>query len=388
MGGCVRCAEEIAEQRNRQPVRTVRITRALPRPSLESVLDRARIEQKTVAVLIEILFGPLNPPRMLETRVFQCRLRRRCRMAEPERDVFLCHAGEDKDSIVRPLYRAFTDAGISCWYDEAEIPWGHSITQKVNEGLRTSRFTVAILSKASAHKHWPQRELCALMNQEAASGAVRILPLIAGSDQDAEEILKQSPLLNDKRYLRWNDDPIPVVKEMLACLGRHGDTHSTDSVQPESAAAPQVYIPRTQRRFSQRDKDLFLHGSFAAVKRYFAAGLKSIETQYEDIETSFDVVSASKFLATIYFNGEVANRCKIWIGGLSSQDSIGYYASPTIPDGDDSFNDILTVLDGSEVLAMTPSGMWTGRTSSAEKSELSPQETAEYLWRRFVEPLE
>lgn len=226
------------------------------------------------------------------------------------------------------------------------------------------------------------------MNQEAASGVVRILPLIAGSDQDAEEILKQFPLLNDKRYLRWNDDPRPVVKEMLACLGRHGDTHSMDSVQPESAPAPQVYIPRIQRGFSQRDKDLFLRESFAAVKRYFAAGLKGIETQYEETETSFDVVSASKFFATIRFSGEVANRCKIWIEGLSSQDSIGYCAGPTIPDGDNSFNDILTVRHGSEVLAMKPSGMWTGRTSFAEKSELSPEETAEYLWRRFVEPLE
>jgi len=99
-------------------------------------------------------------------------------------------------------------------------------------------------------------------------------------------------------------------------------------------------------------------------------------------------VSASKFFATIYLNGEVASRCKIWIGGLGSQDSIGYYAGPTIPDRDNSFNDILTVLDGSEVLAMTPSGMWIGCTSSAEESELSPEETAEYLWHRFVEPLE
>ena len=99
-------------------------------------------------------------------------------------------------------------------------------------------------------------------------------------------------------------------------------------------------------------------------------------------------MSAGKFFATIYLNGEVASRCKIWIGGLSSQDSIGYYAGPTIPDRDNSFNDILTVLDSSEGLALTPSGMWIGRTSSAEKSELSPEESAEYLWRRFVEPLE
>ena len=89
-------------------------------------------------------------------------------MDTPKRDVFLCHASEDKDSIVRPLYKAFTDVAISCWYDGAEIGWGDSITQKVNEGLRISRFAVAILSKASAHKHWPQRELYALMDQEAA----------------------------------------------------------------------------------------------------------------------------------------------------------------------------------------------------------------------------
>ncbi len=309
-------------------------------------------------------------------------------MDTPERDVFLCHAGEDKDSIARPLYEAFTSAGISCWYDEAEIRWGHSITEKVDEGLRISRFAVVILSKASARKHWPQRELYALMNQEAASGMVRVLPLIAGSDQDAEQILKLFPLLNDKRYLRWNDDPRPVVKEMLSCLDRHCDTHSMDPVQPGSAPVARVYIPRIQKRFSQRDRDLFLRESFAVVKRYFVAGLKSLETQYKEVETSLDDVSASKFLATIYLDGEVANRCKIWIGGLSSSDSIGYYAGRAIPDGDNSFSDILTVIDGSGILAMKPSGMWIGHTSSAEKSELSPEETAEYLWRRFVEPLE
>jgi len=179
-----------------------------------------------------------------------------------------------------------------------------------------------------------------------------------------------------------------VVKEMLACLDRYRDTHSTDSVQPESTPAPRVYIPRIQRRFSQRDKDLFLRESFAVVKRRFAAGLRSIESQHDEIEVNFDDVSASKFLATIYLNGEVANRCKIWIGGLSSLDSIGYYAGRIVPDGDNSFSDILTVIDGSGVLAMRPSGMWIGHSSSAEKGELSPEDTAEYLWRRFVEPLE
>ena len=56
-----------------------------------------------------------------------------------KRDIFICHASEDKEAIVRPLVESFKQAGISCWYDEAEIKWGDSITQKVNEGLKISR---------------------------------------------------------------------------------------------------------------------------------------------------------------------------------------------------------------------------------------------------------
>jgi hypothetical protein len=57
-------------------------------------------------------------------------------MAKPTRDIFVCHASEDKGDVVRRLAEAFTAAGVSCWYDEAEIQWGDSITQKVNEGLK------------------------------------------------------------------------------------------------------------------------------------------------------------------------------------------------------------------------------------------------------------
>ena len=63
-------------------------------------------------------------------------------MFEPIRAIFICHTSEDKDNIVRPLVAAFTRAGASCWYDEAEIQWGDSITQKVNEGLAAAKFAV------------------------------------------------------------------------------------------------------------------------------------------------------------------------------------------------------------------------------------------------------
>lgn len=54
------------------------------------------------------------------------------------RDIFLCHASEDKLKVVKPLVAALNEAGISYWYDEAEIKWGDSVIQKVNEGLMIS----------------------------------------------------------------------------------------------------------------------------------------------------------------------------------------------------------------------------------------------------------
>jgi len=89
------------------------------------------------------------------------------------RDVFICHAGEDKEDVVRPMVEAFSEAGVTCWFDEAEVRWGDSITQRVDEGLATSRYVIVVLSPAFMDKNWPQRELNSALNTEASSGQVR-----------------------------------------------------------------------------------------------------------------------------------------------------------------------------------------------------------------------
>jgi hypothetical protein len=100
-------------------------------------------------------------------------------MSNPMRDIFICHAGEDKAEIVRPMVEAFSQAGISCWYDEAEIRWGDSITKKVNEGLASSTYVVVVFSSAFVQNNWPQRELNAVLNQEASTGEVKVLPYLS-----------------------------------------------------------------------------------------------------------------------------------------------------------------------------------------------------------------
>jgi hypothetical protein len=56
-------------------------------------------------------------------------------------------------------------------------------------------------------------------------------------------------------------------------------------------------------------------------------------------------------------------------------------------DGDNSFNDWLTVKEGESDLGLEASGMWFGRSELA-KSVLPPQEAARYFWERFISHLQ
>lgn len=135
------------------------------------------------------------------------------------KDVFICHASEDKQQVVKPLVNALKQANISYWYDEAEIKWGDSITKKVNEGLSISRFVIVVLSSAFLGKNWTQRELYSVLNIEASSGEVKILPLVVGTDrQEQQAIFQKLPLLNDKLYLIWEGNTDKIVEALRSVL--------------------------------------------------------------------------------------------------------------------------------------------------------------------------
>ena len=302
------------------------------------------------------------------------------------RDIFICHAGEDKEEIVRPMVEAFSQAGISCWYDEAEIRWGDSIVQKVNEGLAASRYVVVVFSPAFVQKNWPQRELNAVLNQEASTGEVKVLPLLVGSEEEKRQILKQFPLLNDKRYLPWDGDLRNIINALMSRL-RPEDISGSGQTKAVPALGLRVPLPKIKKQFSQRDKDLFLRNSFVVIRDYFQNGLQELNHQYQEVETDFAEVHNFKFIATIYLRGETANKCKIWIGGLSSSDSIAYQAGQFAIEGDNSFNDMLSVIDDKQSLGFGPSGMWYGSQQNDREQLLTAERAAEYLWRRFTDNL-
>lgn len=116
-------------------------------------------------------------------------------MATPEYDVFISHATEDKEELVRPLANELLSLGIRVWYDEFTLRLGDSLRRKIDAGLANSRFGVVVLSHAFFAKNWPQYELDGLVTREM-TGQQIILPLWHRITKN--EVIAKSPSLADK----------------------------------------------------------------------------------------------------------------------------------------------------------------------------------------------
>jgi len=134
-----------------------------------------------------------------------------------EFDVFISHASEDKEAVVRPLAQALSSRGLAVWYDEFELRIGDSIRQKIDAGIARSRFGIVVLSAPFFSKSWPTYELDGLVTM-AVSGRQVLLPLWHGISKD--EVIKQSPSLADKVALRTADSTIDDIADEIAAVVR------------------------------------------------------------------------------------------------------------------------------------------------------------------------
>lgn len=112
-----------------------------------------------------------------------------------EHDVFISHASEDKDEIVRPLAIALREQGLSVWYDEFELKIGDSLRQKIDKGLAKSRFGIVVLSRCFIKKGWTNYELDGIITK-VVSGEQVLLPIWHNITK--KEVVDFSPSIADK----------------------------------------------------------------------------------------------------------------------------------------------------------------------------------------------
>ncbi len=132
---------------------------------------------------------------------------------EREFDVFISHASEDKDEIVRPLAHALKEAGLKVWYDEFELKIGDSLRKKIDKGLATSRFGVVVLSKSFFGKGWTNYELDGLVTR-TVTGEQILLPIWHAITK--KELIDYSPSLADKVARSTSTHTVEEIAEEIA----------------------------------------------------------------------------------------------------------------------------------------------------------------------------
>jgi len=127
-------------------------------------------------------------------------------------DIFISHASEDKDVVVRPLAECLRSLGLKVWYDEFTLLLGDSLRQSIDYGLANSRFGIVVLSPNFLAKNWPRKELDGLFSREAEGEKV-ILPVWHNIDQT--ELSKHSPMMADRFAVSTSKGLDAVVKEIM-----------------------------------------------------------------------------------------------------------------------------------------------------------------------------
>ena len=132
-----------------------------------------------------------------------------------EYDVFISHASEDKDAVVRPLANALVQHGLRVWYDEFELKIGDSLRRKIDKGLANSRFGIVVLSRDFIKKGWTNYELDGIISK-AVSGEQVMLPI--WHEITKQEIIAYSPSLADKVARNTSSYTIDEIANEIAEL--------------------------------------------------------------------------------------------------------------------------------------------------------------------------
>jgi len=127
-------------------------------------------------------------------------------------DVFISHASEDKDEVVRPLAIALQATRLTVWYDEFELRIGDNLRQKIDQGLARSRFGVVVLSQAFFKRDWPQYELDGLVTL-SVSGDQILLPIWHNVSKC--EVMKYSPSLANRLARSTSTHTVEEIAEEI-----------------------------------------------------------------------------------------------------------------------------------------------------------------------------
>lgn len=130
------------------------------------------------------------------------------------RDVFLCHAWDDRQGAAKELHDLLESRGVSVWFSEKDVALGSPLLREIDKGLAKSRVGIVLVTPALLRRLQGEgiadKELSALLAREL------LVPIVHGTTY---ELLRDvSPLLGSRTGLNTAEDSMAAVAAKLAEL--------------------------------------------------------------------------------------------------------------------------------------------------------------------------
>ncbi|MBA3576382.1 MAG: toll/interleukin-1 receptor domain-containing protein [Sphingomonas sp.] len=130
------------------------------------------------------------------------------------RDVFLCHAWDDRSGPAKELYDELQSQGVTAWFSEKDVVLGTSLLREIDKGLAKSRVGVVLVTPAFLRRVQAEgiadRELSALLARDL------LVPIVHNTTYEA--LRQVSPLLGSRSGLNTSEDSVREVAAKLAEL--------------------------------------------------------------------------------------------------------------------------------------------------------------------------
>jgi hypothetical protein len=288
---------------------------------------------------------------------------------------------------------------ISAWHDR-RIGAGQEVDRKINEYLERADIILLLVSPYFlASDYCYDVEMTRAMERQE-QGTARVIPVILHPcDWHKAPFGKLLAMPTDgkpvSKFPNQHDAFLEITKairkaaeETGVAPAAGGPSRATRPVASAERTTPNIRSSnlRIKKKFSDRERDLFLEKGFEYIANFFEGSLTELKNRNPETDTSFRRIDVNHFTVVIYDNGEIASQCKIWLGGGHSF-SGGIAYSNSLERGDNSFNESLTVDDDGYTLFLKPLGIAFHRQHS-DSEQLTYEGAAEYLWEMLIEPLQ
>lgn len=130
------------------------------------------------------------------------------------RDVFLCHAWDDRQGAAKELHDQLESRGVRVWFSEKDVGLGVPLLRAIDKGLANSRIGIVLVTPALLQRlpkeSIADKELSALLAGE------RLVPVVHNTTFEA--LRDVSPLLASRSGLSTAEEPMAEVAAKLAEL--------------------------------------------------------------------------------------------------------------------------------------------------------------------------